>query len=68
MKSNSKENAQIELFRLAVQTLVERGHRVQPALDAPGLFRIDGGPELTAVGIYEAALQTSQEQHSTDAS
>jgi hypothetical protein len=42
------------LFRLAIKRLVRAGHQVE-AQDIPGLFRVDGGPELTVRQVINLA-------------
>lgn len=37
----------IPAWRAAYDYLLQRGHRVEPQ-DIPGLWRIDGGPEITS--------------------
>lgn len=54
--------SQVEAFRIAVMILCETGHKVQPALDAPGLFRIDGGEERSPGEIVEVAMRAAQER------
>lgn len=62
MNSRSPPRSKVEAFHLAVMILCEVGHKVQPAIDAPGLFRIDGGEERTAEEVIEAALRVAQER------
>lgn len=62
MDSCSQIHPQFETFRLAVTILCQMGHRVQPAIDAPGLYRIDGGEERTAEEFIKAALCAVRER------
>lgn len=45
-------------WQLAIQKLMRRGHRVEICADIPGLFRIDGGPELTTGQLIGVAAKS----------
>lgn len=62
MNSRSPRPTKAEAFHLAVMILCEVGHKVRPAIDAPGFFRIDNGEERSAEEIIEAALHVAQER------
>lgn len=62
MSPRAQMPSKVEAFRLAVMILGKVGHRVQPALDAPGLFRIDGGEELSADEVVEIAIRAARER------
>ena len=47
-------------FDAATRALSAAGHTVAPAGDIPGLYSIDGGPELTAHQVADVAWRLEE--------
>jgi hypothetical protein len=44
-------------IRWAIEALTKAGHAVTEAGGIPGLYRVDGGPELTTMQLAQIAMQ-----------
>lgn len=42
--------------QIAIEALAERGRRVEPSGLIPGLYRIDGGPEITTNQLIHISM------------